>query len=196
MAVYGEPVYLPVYEEHPLNPISPYGLSKVRGEMYCQTFSQRYGINPVMLRYFNTYGSGQSPSPYVGVMTTFINQVLRGEPITVFGDGSQTRDFVWVGDVARASVLAALSDASGVFNIASGTETSINEVADMVIETVGEGRKVYGGEPGGEVTRIVADISEAEIQLGYQPRGELSALLQGLVDWWRESLMQAVRPGR
>ena len=137
MAVYGEPRYLPVDEGHASNPVSPYGLSKVRGELYCQIFAEKHGGTPMILRYFNTYGVKQTPSPYVGVITSFINQALNGKPLTIYGDGEQTRDFVWVEDVARANVLAALADISGVFNIASGTETSINQIADMILKYSG-----------------------------------------------------------
>jgi UDP-glucose 4-epimerase len=186
MAVYGEPKHLPVDEEHPLNPISPYGLSKVRGEMYCRLFAEKYGIIPIILRYFNTYGTKQTPSPYVGVITTFINQVLEKKPLTIFGDGNQTRDFVWVKDIAHATVLAAFSNVSGVFNIANGTEISINQLADMIIEHLGEGEKIYLDEPLGEIRRMCSDISKARKFLNYEPQGKLEHLLPSLIDWWRD----------
>lgn len=184
MAVYGEPKYLPVDEKHPLNPISPYGLSKVRGEMYCKIFEE-HGITPVVLRYFNTYGTRQTPSPYVGVITTFVNQALRKKPLTIFGDGSQTRDFVWVKDVARANISAAFSKVKGEFNIASGTEISINQLADLIIKHLG-GRKVFLKEPLGEVKRIYADISKAKRLLNYKPQGKISKLLPELINWWSD----------
>jgi len=182
MGVYGEPEYLPVSEEHPLNPNSPYGLSKITGELYCQLFEEKYGITPVILRYFNTYGTKQILSPYVGVITSFINQALNKEPLTVYGDGEQTRDFVWVKDVAQANLLAAFSNAKGIFNIGSGKETSINRIADLIIEQLG-GKKVYLDEPAGEIKRMVADISKAKKILKYSPEGEVSDLLPSLIDW-------------
>jgi len=187
MAVYGKPEHLPVRELHPLNPISPYGLSKARGELYCKIFDEKYGLKSVILRYFNTYGIGQTPSPYVGVITTFIDQALKKKPLTVFGDGDQTRDFVWVEDVANANVLAAFSNVMGAFNIGSGVEVSINQLANMIMNRLG-GRSVYLDKPDGEISRIFADISKARKMLNYRPRGELEKLLPSLIDWWCERI--------
>ena len=187
MAVYGEPKRLPVDESHPLNPVSPYGLSKLRGELYCRIFDENQGLKSVILRYFNTYGIGQTPSPYVGVITTFINQALSKKPLTVFGDGNQTRDFVWVEDVARANVSAAFSNVSGTFNIGRGAEFSINQLADMIINHSG-GSRVYLDKPAGEINRIFADISKAKELLNYNPKGKLEKLLPLLIDWWRKKI--------
>jgi len=189
MAVYGKPKRLPVSELHPLNPVSPYGLSKAKGELYCKIFEEKYGLKSVILRYFNTYGIGQTPSPYVGVITTFINRALKKEPLTVFGDGNQTRDFVWVEDVAHANVLATFSNVRGAFNIGSGEEISINQLADIIINYLG-GSRVYLDKPDGEISRIFADITKAKKQLDYRPEGDLEKLLPLLIDWWCERFGQ------
>jgi len=182
MAVYGKPHRIPVVESDILQPVSPYGLSKTRGEMYCKWLSNAFAVNIVVLRYFNTYGARQTPSAYVGVLTTFINQALDGSPLTVFGDGSQTRDFVWVKDVARANVLAATKDVTGIFNVASGTETSINQLADMVIRHLG-GRKEYLKSPPGEIDRIRADVSRSQEVLGFRAQGSIQKVLPSVIEW-------------
>ncbi|HUW55740.1 MAG TPA: NAD-dependent epimerase/dehydratase family protein [Planctomycetota bacterium] len=187
MAVYGEALLVTVAEESPTLPLSPYGLSKLRGEMVLRTLAGRCGFEHVILRYFNTYGTRQTPSDYVGVMTTFIRRALLGEPITVYGDGRQTRDFVHVRDVAQANLLAMKSGVTGTFNIGSGHELSINQLADMVLEMVG-GAKFYEPAPPGEILCIRADIRRARDVLGYNPRGDIRVVLGELVDWWEQKL--------
>jgi UDP-glucose 4-epimerase len=114
MAVYGNPDHSPQDTSHPLRPTSPYGISKLASEKYISILAPLWGIDFVNLRLFNTYGPRQTPSPYVGVITIFIRNLLAGEPIEIFGDGKQQRDFIYVGDVARAFELAGKSDASGI----------------------------------------------------------------------------------
>ena len=186
MAVYGEPKLLPVEEDSQLRPISPYGFSKLRGELYCKIFQDKFGIDTTVLRYFNTFGIRQTPSDYVGVTTTFINQALNGKPLTIFGNGKQTRDFVWAGDIARANILAAFSKRSGgeIFNIASGQEISINNIADSINKYIGNS-KIYVPKPGGEISRIRASIAKAKFFLGYKPEGDLLAMLPDLTNWWK-----------
>ena len=187
MAVYGEPKVLPVEEDSQLRPISPYGFSKLRGELYCKIFQDKFGIDTTVLRYFNTFGIRQTPSDYVGVTTTFINQALNGKPLTIFGDGKQTRDFVWVRDIARANVLAAFNKKSRgeIFNIASGQEISINSIADSINKYTGNSR-VYVPKPGGEISRIRASIAKAKKVFGYKPEGELLIMLPSLINWWKD----------
>ena len=187
MAVYGEALLVTVAEETPTMPISPYGLSKLRGEMYLRMLAGRYGFEHVILRYFNTYGTRQTPSDYVGVMTTFIRRALLGEPLTVYGNGRQTRDFVHVRDVARANLLAMKPGVTGTFNIGSGKELSINQLAGMVLDVV-PGVKFYEPAPPGEINCICADIRRARDVLGYTPEGDVRATLGELVDWWEQKL--------
>jgi len=184
MAVYGEPPRLPVSEDDPTMPVSPYGLSKLRGEMYGQILSRKYGYSFIALRYFNTYGVGQTPSDYVGVITSFINMVLDRKPMKIYGDGEQMRDFVWVDDVAEATILAAKSEVEGVYNIGSGVEVSINSLACMIQKCAG-GSFVHVLAPPGEVRRMCADISRAKTYLSYKPRGNISEQLPSIVDYWR-----------
>lgn len=192
MDVYGKPEKLPVDEDHPLKTKSPYGLSKIFGEKLCQKFERDYGITYVVLRYFNTYGTRQTPSPYVGVATTFINQALRKKPLTIYGDGNQTRDYVWVKDVANANILAMESEISGIYNIGSGNEYSVNQIADMIIEQVG-GKKIYLEKPEGEIDRMGANISKASKILGYEPKGKLPEILPKLIEWWEGCLYRRNR---
>ena len=184
MAVYAKSVPLPVKETDETTPLSPYGFSKLKGEYYCKLFSEMYGLKTAVLRYFNTYGIGQTLSDYVGVISIFINQVLRNKPITIFGDGTQTRDFVYVGDIAEANILAAFSDAGGTYNIASGEERSINEIAENIMSETGHKLKEYLESPPGEVQRIVADISKAKELLGYDPKTQISEGIRNFVDWY------------
>jgi len=168
-------------------PLSPYGLSKLRGEAYCSIFNKHFGINYVCLRYFNTYGMGQTPSHYVGVTTAFIKQALEGKPLTICGDGSQTRDFVSVHDITKANMLAAFSDANGIFNIGSGKETSVNQIAERIIDIVGGSRKHISNPPG-EIKSICADIKRAKRVLGYKPTGSILEDLPELIELWKSKL--------
>ena len=193
MGVYGEPARAPISEQDPAAPVSPYGLSKLRGEMYGRTFAKKYGYSFIALRYFNTYGVGQTPSDYVGVITSFVNMALNGKAMTIHGDGKQTRDFVWVEDVAEASILAAESGAEGAFNIGSGAEVSINEVARMIQKCAG-GEFVHVPAPGGEVRRMCADIGRARRDLGFEPRGTIASELPAIIEYWRQKKPQGGAP--
>lgn len=182
MAVYGEPKEIPVTENHSLKPISPYGYSKVAGEYACKVFEENHGLKTISLRYFNTYGMKQTPSDYVGVTTTFIKNSLNNLPMKIFGNGSQTRDFVWVEDVAKANILAANSDISNEsINIASGTEISINQLANLIKSKIG-GNIEYTQNVLGEISRIVADISKAKQLLNYSPVGNLREQITNIVN--------------
>lgn len=137
-AVYGEPLYLPIDEEHPTNPLSPYAVSKLAVEKYCQVFNRLYGFKTVCLRLFNVYGPRQESEFYSGVISQFIRRLRSGEPPIIFGDGLQTRDFVYVLDVVDAFYKAMISGVCvGEINVGSGMETSIKELARILIEKFG-----------------------------------------------------------
>jgi nucleoside-diphosphate-sugar epimerase len=170
-AIYGDNPFLPKREDMIPFPLSPYAVSKLTGEYYCSVFSQLYGIQTVSLRYFNVFGSRQDPSSeYSGVISKFIAQVKQKKPITIFGDGEQTRDFVFVSDVVSANILAMESEVQGVFNIGCGEQTSLNELAETVKNIVGiDVPIIYEPPRDGDIKKSFADISHAREMLGYEP---------------------------
>ena len=184
-AVYGEPRYFPMDERHPIQPLSPYAASKAAAEGYCKVFRKVYGLDAVVLRLFNVYGSRQrEEDSYCGVITKFVSSLLHGKPLVIFGDGNQMRDFVYVEDVAEAIWLALESEAAAgeTFNIGSGRPTSINELAKLVTEVFGdEAEMVYEEERIGDLRQSCADIAKAERTLGYRPKITLEDGLKRLV---------------
>jgi UDP-glucose 4-epimerase len=184
-AVYGDPEFLPVREEYRTDPISPYAESKLLGERYCLGFQQRQLLRGVVLRFFNVYGPRQGMNDYSGVITKFIDRVKRKEPLVVYGDGSQTRDFVSVYDVVDA-VLASVksSDAEGeVFNVGSGKPTSINMLAKTVLELAGVDLMIRYEKPRvGDIKDSYADISKAKNLLGFEPKVSLRDGLRVLLE--------------
>ena len=166
-AVYGRPMYLPVDEQHPTRPESPYGQSKLAGEQYCQLYGRLHGLSVIALRYFNVYGPGQPLSGgYAGVVRLFLDRADRGLPLRIEGDGSQTRDFVHVSDIVRASLAAVVSSAEGAFNVGSGNRISILEIARII------GGPTYPIDflPGrlGDIPHSVASIDAAREILDYE----------------------------
>ncbi len=187
-AVYGEPVDLPVNEEHPAKPMSPYGVSKLAAEHYCRVFCGVYGFETVCLRFFNVYGFRQVGSPYSGVIMKFIDRLKRGEAPIIDGDGEQTRDFVFVGDVVDACLCAmrCKNCVGETINVGSGVETSINRLADALIELFGTGdvKPVFAEPKAGDIRRSYADLSKAERLLGYKPKTSLKEGLTMLLKSW------------
>ncbi|MCJ7513734.1 MAG: NAD-dependent epimerase/dehydratase family protein, partial [Anaerolineales bacterium] len=168
-AVYGEPVELPCREDHPIRPICPYGASKHAFEHYLEMYSALYGLPYSILRYANVYGPRQDPLGEAGVVAIFTAKMLAGEAIVVNGDGEQTRDFVFVGDVARANLLATgLGEACGTFNIGTGVGTSINEVFGHLKRATGYRlAPSHGPAKHGETRHIYLDSSHAAEVLGW-----------------------------
>jgi UDP-glucose 4-epimerase len=190
-AVYGEADSLPVREDFPLKPISPYGVSKVAAENYVRVFHRICGLETVCLRFFNVYGPRQAYSDYSGVITQFLNRVSSNLHLVIFGDGEQTRDFVHVQDVVEANMLALRTEqiAGETFNIGTGTAVTINQLADMLLEVTSRtDLKVSHSRPKkGEIKHSVADISKAKIKLHYHPKVSLE---NGLKDLTGNSFMQ------
>lgn len=172
-SVYGDTPESPKHEGMTPHPLSPYAISKLAGEQLCETFSNTYGLETVSLRYFNVYGAGQDPkSEYAAVVPKFIQLLGTGQQPTVFGDGEQARDFVHVDDVVKANLLAA--DAQGVagrvFNIASGSATTINEVIDRLATLMGISvRPTYADPRPGDIRHSVADVRSAREGIGFVP---------------------------
>jgi len=173
-SVYGDTATLPKTEDMVPHPQSPYTVTKLAGEYYCQVFYQVHGLPTVCLRYFNVYGARQDPnSQYAAVIPRFISRVSKGESPIIFGDGEQTRDFTFVKDAVEANILAAESDATGVFNIGKGESISINRLAELIIGLVGKGVKPVHREPRpGDIRHSLADISKAKA-FGYNPNYNL-----------------------
>ncbi|MFQ6052444.1 MAG: NAD-dependent epimerase/dehydratase family protein [Candidatus Hydrothermarchaeota archaeon] len=186
-AVYGDPKYLPVDEKHPLNPKSPYAISKKTGEEYCKIYNDLYGLKTVSLRYFNVFGPRQKASdPYSGVIPIFLNKIKNQERLPVYGDGNQTRDFIHVQDVVRANILASESkEAIGnAINIGTGRETSINQLLKIFRDVSEKELSVeYKPPRKGDIRKSVADISLARKTLKFEP---LITLKEGLMGLWNK----------
>lgn len=176
-AIYGEPEYTPIDEDHPKEPNSPYGLEKLTADHYCRLYHDLYGVEAVALRYFNVYGPGQQAGDYSGVISIFREQALNDEPITIEGDGTQTRDFVHIDDVVQANILAATSDHSPgkAFNVGTGTQITIRKLAEAIKDATNSDSEIIHVEPReGDIEESVADISRARETLGYEPEYEIN----------------------
>ena len=189
--IFGELKYLPIREDHPVEPDSPYGASKLAAEKLCLVYGKLYGMEVVCLRYFNVYGINQRYDAYGNVIPIFAYRMLHGLPLIIFGDGEQTRDFVNVRDVALANYTAAMSNGvSGPFNIASGTRITINHLAEMMCEVSNPRPTIEHGPPRkGDVRHSLADISAAREAFGYQPIVGLREGLAEYVAWARAEMV-------
>ncbi len=177
-AIYGDNSKTPKKENMPPEPLSPYALTKLDGEFYSQFYRNEYGINATSLRYFNVFGPRQNPqSPYAAVIPIFIDKALRNEDIIIFGDGKQTRDFIFVKDIVHANLLAA-QKGGDVFNVAYGNRITINELAQKIIEiTHSKSKIIYHPERQGDIKHSQADPTKIIRQLGFKPQYNL---LEGL----------------
>ena len=186
-SVYGNPVKVPITESHPLNPISPYGVSKLASEFYCSLYYRDYGLDVVALRYFNVYGPRQTVSEEMGVIPIFVRRSLLKQALRIFGDGKQTRDFLNVGDVVNANLLAyASKKAKGeVMNIGGGgLEISIEELAKVVMKLCNfDAPLVYADPKPGDIRRLAADNTLAMDLIGYSPRVSLDDGLRQYIQY-------------
>jgi len=187
--IFGELKTLPIAEDHAVEPDSPYGASKLGAEKLCLAYAKLYPLECVCLRYFNVYGVNQRYDAYGNVIPIFAHRMLRGLPLTIYGDGEQTRDFVNVRDIAEANYGAAMSrGVSGAFNIASGTRVTINALVTLMIAASGLTAQVEHGPPRkGDVRHSLADISQARARIGFDPKVDLASGLSEYLRWAREA---------
>jgi len=190
-AIFGELKILPIREDHPAEPDSPYGASKLAAEKLCLSYAKLYPMSCVCLRYFNVYGVNQRYDAYGNVIPIFAHRIFNDEPVKIFGDGEQTRDFVNVRDVAIANIRAALAEnVSGAFNIASGTRISINDLAQLMYRHARIQPRIEHGPPRkGDVRHSLAEISAASQAFGYNPTVDLDSGLAEYIGWARGAMV-------
>lgn len=188
-AVYGEPRYLPADEDHPIEPLDPYGASKHFVEHYLFIYRKHFGVDYTVLRYANVYGPRQDPLGEAGVVAIWTAQMLKGEPAVIFGSGEQERDFVYVGDIARANVLALTRGSGEIINLGSSIGTSINQVFDLLKASTGyAGERIHGEAKQGEVFRSYITNARAKASLGWEPTISLPEGLDLTVSHFRQQL--------
>jgi UDP-glucose 4-epimerase len=183
--IFGEPQYEPVDEKHPCEPDSPYGATKLCGEKLVLSYMKLYGIKAAALRYFNVYGENQRFDAYGNVIPIFASRIARKEPLTIFGDGEQTRDFIDVRDVAAANVAAAeIDEASGMFNVGTGSRITINRLVDHLREVTGEPvEATHGPERPGDVRHATAETTRLREILNVSPSTDIPGNLERYYEW-------------
>jgi UDP-glucose 4-epimerase len=186
-AIYGDEPTLPKRENMPPAPLSPYAVSKLAGEYYCRVFSELFGMKTIALRYFNVYGPRQDPcSEYAAVIPKFITRLLNNQSPLIFGDGKQTRDFVYVKDVVRANILAMQSSVTGTFNIGSGQSIDLNTLADTITKIMNVRLPPFYEKPrSGDIRDSVSDITEAKKSLGFRTHYPLYRGLEETINWFK-----------
>lgn len=189
-AVYGENTNMPLKESEPLMPTSPYAASKASCELYIKSFTESYGLDGVALRYFNVFGPKQDKnSQYASVIPNFISAVLEGEQPVIYGDGEQTRDFVFVKDIVNANIMAAESDYNGVVNVASGKKLSINKLYEVIKNTLGTDiEPKYLPERQGDIKHSLANVENMK-NINYQVNSEdFEEKLEETINWFKTQL--------
>ncbi|MEK6589225.1 MAG: NAD-dependent epimerase/dehydratase family protein [Nitrospinota bacterium] len=185
-AVYGEQKYFPADEEHSQNPLSPYGVSKLSLEKYLYFYKTAYNLDYTVLRYANVYGPRQDPHGEAGVVAIFARKILHGEPPVINGDGEQTRDYTFVEDAADANVLVIKNGISGVYNIGTGKETTVNELCTMMLQIAeADIKPIHGPQKMGEQRRSVINYNKMKTQCGWFPKYPLEAGLSKTIQFFK-----------
>jgi UDP-glucose 4-epimerase len=196
MAVYADSdAPVPIDEDHPKEPLAPYGIAKLAAEKYCLQLSRELGVACHVLRYFNTFGPGQTFTPYVGVITIFIRRLLEGRPPIVYGDGRQSRDFVHVDDVVQANLLSMGSALErAVFNVGTGRATTLNEIAALLCGAIDPRlRPEHVAAHPGELRYSIADVRRIGASLGYRPTVTLADRVHEVIAWQRAEAERRTR---
>ncbi|RME45046.1 MAG: NAD-dependent epimerase/dehydratase family protein [Chloroflexi bacterium] len=185
-AVYGDPEHLPIREDHPISPLSPYGQSKWTGEHYLDLYRRMYGLSFAALRYSNVYGPRQDPFGEAGVVTIFVEKMLAGMPVTIFDDGEQTRDFIYVGDVAKANLRALDLGDNGVYNISTGQAVTINQLFETLRQQTSYNREPrYDAPRPGDIRHSVLDPARAVRDLDWHPEMPFEEGLAQTIEFFR-----------
>lgn len=190
-AVYEDPpAPVPMSEDSPIGPQTPYGISKLSGEMYVTTICPMFDLDYVVLRNFNVYGPGQIPDPYTGVVSIFVKNLLTGEPPVIFGNGEQVRDFVFIDDVVRASMLAMEADSVNfVVNIATGVPHSIKSLTRIILDVMGSDLEpIYENAVEGDMLCSLADTTRAREVLNFTAEGQLEEKVETIINWLKPRL--------
>lgn len=196
-AIYGDNPVSPKTTDIRPEPKSPYGITKLDGEYYLRMYHETYGLGTASLRYFNVFGPRQDPnSAYAAAIPIFVNKALKNEPVTIFGDGGQTRDFIFVKDVVQANVLAATTpEANGIYNVAGGTAITVQELVELIIKQTGSSSEIcYAPERQGDIRHSLADIADTKTALTFEPMFDLydglKQTIQYFMDWFKTDTKQ------
>ena len=184
-AVYGDSQNMPLREDAPVKPMSPYAVTKATGELYCNNFTDLYGLQTAALRYFNVFGQRQDPnSQYAAAIPNFIDRILKGERPVIYGDGEQSRDFIYIKNVVDANIKVCESTKTGIFNIGHGKKTTINELVSIINEVMEtEVEPVYEDARVGDIKHSLADVSKAK-SFGFEPEDNFREELKETVRWF------------
>ncbi len=188
-AVYGDNPVSPKTVDMRPEPLSPYGITKLDGEYYLKLYNDSFGVGTASLRYFNVFGPRQDPkSQYAAAIPIFVARALKNEDLTIFGDGEQTRDFVFVKDVVQANILAATKpEATGVYNVANGHSITIKELCELIIETTGSKSKIVLTDPRpGDIKHSLASVELTKKELGYDPKFDLVVGMRETIKYFME----------